>query len=130
MLLRPGGWLQVVEYQLHIQSDSGRLTDQSAVYRWWQGYVAALSRLNRDPRIGQRLKQFLEAERLQSVQIDYKRLPIGAWSSGAYSNNSFDHVPSWLALNKSTCSCFSCIVDDNIQLTINNSQAPQAYKLT
>jgi hypothetical protein len=84
LLLRSGGWLQVIEYHLHIQSDSGRLTDQSAVYRWWQGYVSAMSGLDRDPRIGQRLESLLEAERFRDVHVEYKMLPIGAWSAGMW----------------------------------------------
>jgi hypothetical protein len=84
VLLRPGGWIQVAEYQLHIQSDSGRLTDQSAVYRWWQGYASSMTALNRDPRVGPRLKQLMETERLRDTQTEYIRLPIGGWHPGTY----------------------------------------------
>jgi hypothetical protein len=82
ILLSPGGWIQVAEYHLHIQSNSGRLTDQSAVYRWWQGYARSMTDLHRDPRIGPRLREVVETAGLQHVQVDYKRLPIGGWDPG------------------------------------------------
>ncbi|KAH8709957.1 S-adenosyl-L-methionine-dependent methyltransferase [Phaeosphaeriaceae sp. PMI808] len=79
ILLRPGGWVHMTEHHLHIQSNSGRLTDQSAVYRWWQGYARSMTDLNRDPRIGPRLKELVEAAGLRDVQVNYQRLPIGDW---------------------------------------------------
>jgi hypothetical protein len=84
ILLRPGGWVQVAEYLLHIQSNSGRLTDQSAVYRWWQGYATSMTDLHRDPRIGPRLKEVVEAAGLRDVHVYYMRLRIGDWDPGAY----------------------------------------------
>jgi hypothetical protein len=69
---------------MHVQSDSGRLTDQSAVYRWWQGYANAMTELNRDPRVGAKLKQLLETNGIRDVQADYMRVPIGGWGLGAY----------------------------------------------
>jgi hypothetical protein len=82
VLLRPGGWIQMVEYQLHIQSDTGQLTDQSAVYRWWHGYSSSMATLNRDPRVGPRLQQLMDAERLRDTQTEYMRLPVGGWHPG------------------------------------------------
>ena len=75
--------MQVAEYQLHVQSSSGRLTEQSAVYRWWQAYARAMRELNREPRIGPSLKGHAEAAGLRDVQLEYKRLPIGDWEQGA-----------------------------------------------
>lgn len=89
LLLQPRGWLQIVEYQLHLQSDSGKLTDRSAVYRWWLGYTTSMSGIHRDPRIGPRLKSILETERLQDVQVEYKRLPIGSWNPGKSTKMGF-----------------------------------------
>ncbi|KAH3915432.1 hypothetical protein HBI56_166380 [Parastagonospora nodorum] len=79
VLLRPGGWVQVAEYHLHIQSNSGRLTERSAVYRWWQGYARSMTDLQRDPRVAPRLQELVAAAGLRDVQTDYKRLPIGGW---------------------------------------------------
>lgn len=83
VLLRPGGWVQLAEYHLHIQSNSGRLTERSAVYRWWQGYARSMTDLQRDPRVAPRLQELVAAAGLRDVQTDYKRLPIGGWHPGA-----------------------------------------------
>lgn len=79
LLLRPGGWLQMVEYYPLIQSDSGRLTEQAAVRRWWLAYESSMGRLDRDPRIGRRLQQFMIEKGYRDVTVDIERLPIGAW---------------------------------------------------
>jgi hypothetical protein len=82
ILLRPGGWVQASEYHPHIQSNSGRLTTQSAVYRWWQEYARSMNALHRDARIGPRLQELMLAAGLRDVQVDYKRLPLGGWDPG------------------------------------------------
>jgi hypothetical protein len=97
VLLRSGGWIQVAEYHLHIQSNSGRLTEQSAVYRWWQGYARSMTDLQRDPRVGPRLQEVLSSAGLRDVQVDYHRLPIGGWHPGAYCSEALV-VPSTSAV--------------------------------
>ncbi|KAH7359517.1 S-adenosyl-L-methionine-dependent methyltransferase [Pyrenochaeta sp. MPI-SDFR-AT-0127] len=81
LLLRPGGWVQIVEYYPLVQSDSGRLTDQAAVRRWWLSYEASMRRLNRDPRIGRRLKDLLMQSGYRDVAVEIEHLPIGSWHS-------------------------------------------------
>lgn len=82
LLLRPSGWVQMVEYYLNIQSSSGRLTDDSAVRRWWNKYSEAMSRMNRDPRIGNRLQSLFIEAKLGDVRVETLQLPIGDWESG------------------------------------------------
>jgi hypothetical protein len=84
ILLRPGGWIQASEYQLHVQSNNGRLTEESAVYRWWHGYATAMTALHRDPRIGPRLQELMLTAGLRDIRTEYKRLPIGGWDPGTY----------------------------------------------
>ncbi|EUC43111.1 hypothetical protein COCMIDRAFT_7404 [Bipolaris oryzae ATCC 44560] len=79
LLLRPGGWVQVMEYLPIIQSHNGRLTEHSAVRRWWQSYQAAMTRMDRDPRIGRRLSQLLVENRYRDVAVDILQLHIGGW---------------------------------------------------
>lgn len=82
LLLRPGGWVQIMEYLPIIQSDSGRLSEEAAIRRWWQYYEGSMRRLNRDPRIGRRLQQILTEKGFRDVQVDVERLPIGSWHPG------------------------------------------------
>ncbi|KAI4614694.1 uncharacterized protein J4E87_009495 [Alternaria ethzedia] len=80
LLLRPGGWVQIMEYLPIIQSHNGRLTDQNAVRRWWQEYQGAMADMDRDPRIGRRLKRLLLDNRYRDVNVDIVQLHIGDWS--------------------------------------------------
>ncbi|KAI4948130.1 hypothetical protein J4E91_006124 [Alternaria rosae] len=80
LLLRPGGWVQIMEYLPIIQSHNGRLTDQHAVRKWWQEYQSAMAGMDRDPRIGRRLKQLLLDNRYRDVDVDIVQLHIGDWS--------------------------------------------------
>ncbi|KAF1832534.1 S-adenosyl-L-methionine-dependent methyltransferase [Decorospora gaudefroyi] len=82
-LLRPGGWVQIMEYDLLVRSHNGRLPDQSALTRWWLSYAHAMTQMNRDPRIGRRLHQLLQDHRYRDVRVDVESLHIGAWSSDA-----------------------------------------------
>lgn len=84
LLLKSGGYIQIAEYHLHVQSDNGSLTDESAVYRWWKEYSNATTEMNRDARVGAKLKQLLEGNRIRHVQAEYIRVPIGGWDPGAY----------------------------------------------
>ncbi|KAL6710944.1 hypothetical protein ACN47E_006819 [Coniothyrium glycines] len=79
LLLRPGGWVQMMEHYPMIQSDSGQLSDQAAVRRWWQAYESAMRRLNRDPRIGRRMQQLLTEKGFRDVRVVIERIPIGGW---------------------------------------------------
>jgi len=49
----------MAEYYPLIQSDSVRLTEQAAVWRWWVAYESSMGRLNRDPRVGQRFQKLM-----------------------------------------------------------------------
>jgi hypothetical protein len=83
-LLRPNGWLQMMEYYPNIQSDNGRLTSQSALSRWWEAYASAMERSNRNPRIGHKLQQLMSEAGLRDVRGSIFHLPIGAWDPGTW----------------------------------------------
>ncbi|PVI06256.1 S-adenosyl-L-methionine-dependent methyltransferase [Periconia macrospinosa] len=82
-LLKPGGWLEMMEYYPNIQSDSGLLSDRSALTQWWNNYVDAMERCNRSPRIGQRLKSLMMEAGLRNVYGTRVSVPIGEWPSDA-----------------------------------------------
>jgi hypothetical protein len=81
-LLRRGGWVQIMEWLPLVQSNNGRLTDQSAVRRWWYHYSNAMERMDRDPRIGSRLGQLLNDNSYRDVAVDIEQIHIGGWSDG------------------------------------------------
>jgi hypothetical protein len=82
ILLRPNGWVQLMEYYPNIQSWSGRLTEQSALTRWYQAYVHAMERSNRNPRVGQRLQQYLTDAGFRDVGGTIFHIHIGGWDPG------------------------------------------------
>jgi hypothetical protein len=77
-----GGWLQLMELQLHVQSSSGQLPDTSCLTRWWNLYSDAMSRMSKDPRIGRRLGRLLSEEGFEEVQQGTRLIPIGDWHQG------------------------------------------------
>ncbi len=96
LLLKPGGWVQMIEYYPLVQSDSGLLTDQSAVRRWWESYEAAMQRLRRDPRIGRRLNDLLTQNGYRDVAVEVQHLPIGGWHTGISCSFAWTSHYSWL----------------------------------
>jgi hypothetical protein len=82
-MLKPGGWLQMVEIEPLIQSSTGRLDDNSHLTRWWQWYSSMMQRMGKSPRIGRELRQHLQTEGFSHVQGGSIDLAIGSWRSGA-----------------------------------------------
>lgn len=83
-ILKPGGWVQMAELYYNIQSDSGMLTEEHALYQWGEKYRSAMER-DRDPRVGNRLVELMRTARLGEVQSRYIPLPIGEWPTSKYS---------------------------------------------
>lgn len=79
----------MMEYYPNIQSWSGRLTAQSAITRWYEYYVRAMERSNRNPRIGQRLQQHMTEAGLRDVGGQIFHLPIGGWDPGMLDHRLF-----------------------------------------
>ncbi|KAF9734434.1 UMTA methyltransferase [Paraphaeosphaeria minitans] len=81
-LLKPTGWVQMAEYYLNIQSNSGRLGIDSALRKWWGKYVEAMESSRRDPRVGpQRLGRLLSDAGYKHINLNTFQLPIGGWRS-------------------------------------------------
>ena len=80
-LLRRNGWVQMVEYYYNFQSDSGLLTDDHAIRKWYTYYRRAME-TERDPRVGSRLQDLMRNAGLVDVQGLQCNLPIGPWSTG------------------------------------------------
>ena len=81
-MLKPGGWLQMVEIEPHIQSSTGRLDDNSHLTRWWQWYSSMMQRMGKNPRIGREMKRHLQDVGFSHVHGGSIDLAIGSWQSG------------------------------------------------
>ena len=80
-VLKRGGWLQMVEVQLHFQSSTGRLSDNSNLTRWWQWYTHGMQLMNKNARIARDLGGLLTAEGFENVRSLSLDLPIGGWNT-------------------------------------------------
>ncbi|KAJ5671155.1 hypothetical protein N7507_000282, partial [Penicillium longicatenatum] len=79
-VLKPGGWVQMVEVYHNVQSDNGSITDQHALRRWSRQYMRALED-RKDLRIGSKLKNLLLEAGLEEVDSNMIPLPLSAWSA-------------------------------------------------
>jgi hypothetical protein len=80
-VLKPRGWVQMIELIPHIQSENGRLGDDSHLTRWWLLYSRALQQMGKQPRVGRDLEAMLRREGFDPVQGRTYNIPIGKWSS-------------------------------------------------
>ena len=78
--LRPGGWLQMVEVDLRIQSNSGDETP--FLSEWWSRYSEALTCLKKDPTVGSDLWRLVSNADMVDVTWTSVKLPIGDWHKG------------------------------------------------
>lgn len=86
LLLRPGGWLQMVELELRFQSHSGRLqyTPQEPLFRWQGWYDATMREKNKDPRIGSQLGTYMRRAGFENVETRAIPLHIGRWNQSQF----------------------------------------------
>ncbi|ODH37363.1 hypothetical protein ACO22_02638 [Paracoccidioides brasiliensis] len=80
MTLRPGGWVQMAELYLNVQSDNGTLTDAHALRQWSLKYARAIQDV-KDPRVGMRLGQFLSSAGFVNVETKLLNIPLSPWSN-------------------------------------------------
>ncbi|KAK0943640.1 hypothetical protein LTR29_004812 [Friedmanniomyces endolithicus] len=85
-LLKPGGWLQMVELELVFQSDNGRLAPRPSepLFVWSEWYRHTMEQCGKNPRIGRSLGQLLRTEGFDNVLSGSRRLEIGTWNSGEH----------------------------------------------
>ncbi|RJE27057.1 hypothetical protein PHISCL_00642 [Aspergillus sclerotialis] len=81
-VLKPGGWVQIVEIYFNAQSDNGSITEQSALRQWSINFMGAFGQ-TRDLRIGARLKSLLMEAGLVEVDTRMIPLPLSAWPGDA-----------------------------------------------
>ncbi|KAL4897926.1 S-adenosyl-L-methionine-dependent methyltransferase [Aspergillus ambiguus] len=79
-VLRPGGWVQLVEIYFNVQSDNGSITERNALRQWSAHYLGCLGEA-KDLRVGTRLRNLLIAGGLTEVDARMIPLPFSAWSN-------------------------------------------------
>ncbi|OOF99665.1 hypothetical protein ASPCADRAFT_1335 [Aspergillus carbonarius ITEM 5010] len=79
-VLKPGGWVQLVEIYYNVQSDNGSLTERHALRRWSTQFMRSIGDV-KDLRVGTRLRDLLLAAGMEDVESQMIPLPLSAWSS-------------------------------------------------
>ncbi|EPE31336.1 S-adenosyl-L-methionine-dependent methyltransferase [Glarea lozoyensis ATCC 20868] len=82
---RPGGWCQMVEMYLHVQSDNGTLTDDHALRRWSDLYFESHEGL-KDLRVPLRLPAMMREASFEHVEHRMVQLHTCAWSNDERDN--------------------------------------------
>lgn len=80
-VLKPGGWVQMIEYYYMCQSDNGSITDSSPARQWSQKYMQSMEGL-KEPRAGLRLQTLLVGAGFAEVDLEMIRVPLCAWLAG------------------------------------------------
>ncbi|PYH78144.1 S-adenosyl-L-methionine-dependent methyltransferase [Aspergillus uvarum CBS 121591] len=79
-VLKPGGWVQLVEMYFNVQSDNGSLTEEHALRQWSTKFMQSLDD-RKDLRVGTRLKDLLMAAGMDQVDARMIPLPLSGWSN-------------------------------------------------
>ncbi|KAI9741701.1 MAG: hypothetical protein M1834_000086 [Cirrosporium novae-zelandiae] len=85
-VLKPGGWLQMVEMYFNCQSDNGSLTPANALRQWSENYMRSVDDI-KDPRAATRLPNLMSATGLVNVESRMIPLPTSSWSSDPRDRN-------------------------------------------
>ena len=80
-VLKPGGWVQMVELYWMCQSDNGSITGAHPLRQWSDKYLGSLEGI-KDPRAPLRLHGLFSAAGLVEIEHKMIRLPLCGWSSG------------------------------------------------
>ena len=86
-VLKPGGWVQMVEWNLKIQSDNGRI-DRLQSLRQWEGlYSRSLGQTEvpegrKDRDIYSKLETLLRGAGFNPVLSETREVPVAPWSAG------------------------------------------------
>ncbi|RAL16404.1 class I SAM-dependent methyltransferase [Aspergillus homomorphus CBS 101889] len=79
-VLKPGGWVQMVEMYFNVQSDNGSLTEQHALRQWSTKFMRSLDD-KKDLRVGTRLRDLLLAAGMDQVDARMIPLPLSGWAN-------------------------------------------------
>lgn len=79
--LKPGGWVQMIEYYYMCQSDNGSITESHAIRRWSNNYIRSIDGI-KDPRAPLQLQSLFTAAGLVEVESRMIQLPLCGWPTG------------------------------------------------
>jgi len=79
-VLKPGGWVQLIDYYYMCQSDNGSINDTNALRQWSTKYIRALE-ATKDPRSALQLQNLFSTAGLVNVETRMIPMPLCRWST-------------------------------------------------
>ncbi|KAL5336185.1 S-adenosyl-L-methionine-dependent methyltransferase [Aspergillus crustosus] len=77
-VLKPGGWVQMVEIYFNVQSDNGSINEGHALRQWSSQLMRSMEEI-KDLRVGTRLRSLLTVAGFTEVDAKMIPLPLSAW---------------------------------------------------
>ena len=77
--LKPGGWIEIQEFDARANCDDGTLADDAALRRFFDTAERAVGTFGMDFRAGEKLRAPLEKAGFANVRLVTHKVPIGTW---------------------------------------------------
>ncbi|EWC47626.1 hypothetical protein DRE_03246 [Drechslerella stenobrocha 248] len=78
-VLKPGGWVEVAESAVQLQSDDGTLPADCALNAWLRNISEGFERLGRTVVVGPNIEQWLRSTGFEEIKVEVFKLPVGLW---------------------------------------------------
>ncbi|RPA93094.1 S-adenosyl-L-methionine-dependent methyltransferase [Choiromyces venosus 120613-1] len=88
--LKPGGYLEVAEYEMKLYSDDGMLRESHGIYRYYDPVDKAATSTGREFRIATHIEPFIRKAGLTDTHRSIYKLPAGAWPADPNAENGFE----------------------------------------
>ena len=79
--LRPGGYIDITEYEFELFSDDDSLPKSSAISKYYELVNEAASKTGQEFRIAANLNPLLEAAGFAGIHHEVVKLPLGPWAA-------------------------------------------------
>ncbi|KAG0634483.1 S-adenosyl-L-methionine-dependent methyltransferase, partial [Tuber brumale] len=77
--LKPGGWLDIAEYECELRSDDGSLSAQSSLCKYYELINAAADKIGQEFKIAASLDDFILGAGFDKVRHEEMKVPLGIW---------------------------------------------------
>ena len=80
--LKPGGWIELQEFYLPLQSDDGTMHEGTAMWKWGQNIKSGLAKVGINSTAALEHADRLRSRGFQDVKQIIIKIPIGPWARG------------------------------------------------
>ncbi|KAG0126685.1 S-adenosyl-L-methionine-dependent methyltransferase [Tuber indicum] len=77
--LKPGGWLDIAEYECFLRSDDGSLSAESSLFKYYELVNEAADKMGQEFKIAASLDQFILDAGFDKVRHEEMKVPLGTW---------------------------------------------------